>query len=409
MRTHASPSWPQARDTAFCALPLPGVEIPAATADGRTLAAPVIAATDLPGFDTSSMDGWAVNGTGPWQLHTGQILAGQAPQLELEPGWAIEIATGAATPVGTSAVLRSEYGQVNLRRLQATKPLAEHADFRPRGEECRQGDVLLDAEVILTPAAIGLITAAGVDQVLVRARPRVAIVLLGDELVFAGTAGIGQVRDALGPQLPPWLQRLGADTVSISRAADTLSGHIEAIQLARQNADVVITTGGTAAGPVDHVHQVVTQLGGRFLIDSVAVRPGHPMALADLNPATETLIASETAKGGELSPAARWLLALPGNPQSAIVALFSLGAPLLASLVGQQRPALVQVIITESATAPEHEHRLVACTREGQQVTPVQHLGSAMLRGLAAAQGFAVIPPGGTEAGSQVAWLALPV
>jgi molybdopterin molybdotransferase len=201
-------------------------------------------------------------------------------------------------------------------------------------------------------------------------------------------AGIGRVRDSLGPQLPGWLTRMGAEVVSVSKAADTLAEHVDRIRDAAATADVVVTTGGTAAGPVDHLHSAVGHLGGTFLIDSVAVRPGHPMAMAELEGA--------------------WLVALPGNPLSAIVALLSLGAPVIDSLRGRPAGVLPDVALTANSKGPAHEHRLVASTLRGGRATPVHHLGSAMLRGLATADGFAVVPPGGAAAGDAVGWLGLP-
>jgi molybdopterin molybdotransferase len=124
------------------------------------------------------------------------------------------------------------------------------------------------------------------------------------------------------------------------------------------------------------------------VIDSVAVRPGHPMALAQVGD--------------------RWLLALPGNPQSAVVALLSLGQPLLDSLLGRPQRSLPRVELAQATAAPAREHRLVASALRDGRAAPVAHLGSAMLRGLAAADGFAVVPPGGADAGDAVQWLSLP-
>lgn len=359
--------------------------VPLVHADGRVLAEPVLALTDLPAFDTSSMDGWAVNGDGPWQV-VGEVLAGHAPQVDLAPGQCCVIATGAAVPAGTTAIVRRENGTIDAGLVTA-----EHepgAEIRPAGEECRRGDVLAESGALVGPALIGLLAAAGIDELRVRPRPRVAVVLFGDELVDAGVAGTGKVRDSLGPQLPGWLVRIGAEVVSVTRAADTLAQHVDRIREAARSADVVMTTGGTAAGPVDHLHSAVAELGGTLLIDSVAVRPGHPMAMGDLGEA--------------------WLVALPGNPQSAIVALLSLGAPLIDSLLGRSSAPLPTVELTQDTKAPEREHRLVAARLADGRATPVQHLGSAMLRGLAAADGFALMPPGGAVAGDTVGWLALP-
>ncbi len=373
------PDWDTARGLATSD-PLPGVLIPVAQADGTTLAEDVQALTDLPAYDTSAMDGWAVSGPGPWTV-VGTVLAGTAPSVELTHGQAAVIATGAATPAGTTAILRTEHAT-------STDPLAGPAnpgDIRPAGDECQLGEVLATAGTVVSPALIGLLSAAGLDDVLVHRVPTVAVVLFGDELVESGVAGVGQVRDALGPQLPGWFARLGADVVSVARAEDTLEAHVARIAEAR--ADIIVTTGGTAAGPVDHLHTAVAELGGTWVVDSVAVRPGHPMALARLG--------------------SGWLLALPGNPQSAIVALLSLGKPLIESMLGRWSPELPVVTLGADAKAPAHEHRLLACTL-GETAEPVAHLGSAMLRGLAAADGFAVLPPGGAVAGSRVRWLGLP-
>lgn len=376
------PDWDTARRCAS-AEALPSETVPVAEADGRTLAVDATALTDLPAFDTSAMDGWAVAGGGPWQV-VGEILAGQSPTGPLADGQAVRIATGAPVPEGTTAIVRTEHAT-------STDPLdgqARSSDIRPAGEECRGGEVLAAKGTPLGPALIGVLCAAGVDEVEVRRVPRVAVVLFGDELVDSGIAAPGQVRDSLGPQIPGWVLRLGARAVAVSRGEDTVQAHLDMIREACAGADIVMTTGGTAAGPVDHVHTAVRQLGGEFVVDSVAVRPGHPMALARIDDA--------------------WLLALPGNPQSAIVALMSLGQPLIASMLGRTPADLAHVTLGRDTKAPDHEHRLLASTLDDGVATPVQHLGSAMLRGLAAADGFAVIPPGGAAVGAQVRWLALP-
>lgn len=393
------PDWPTARRAANDADRLPVELVGLADADRRVLAGDAVALTDLPAFDTSAMDGWAVAGPGPWEL-VGAVLAGGAPTVALGPGQACLIATGAAVPSGATAVVRREVGTVTGDGLAASDP-GPGADIRPRAEECRDGDVLATAGTTVNPALIGSLAAAGVDGVRVVRRPRIALVLFGDELVHSGIAGPGRVRDALGPQLPGWLTRLGATVVSSATAADTLEDHVTAIREARRGADVVVTTGGTAAGPVDHLHTAVAAIGGELVVDCVAVRPGHPMALARFVPPVGDA-------GPGPVPEARWLVGLPGNPMSAVVSLLTLGAPLLDALLGRPTRPLGSVTLGADATAPPREHRLLACTHVGQDAHPVAHLGSAMLRGLARANGFAVLPPGGASRGDTVQWLPLP-
>ncbi len=392
--TLVEPHWDDARAAlATVVRALAPVRHVLAVCDGLVLAEDLVALCALPSFDTSAMDGWAVAGTGPWTI-VGQSLAGRPVPGPLTPGQAVVIATGGVVPAGADAVVRSEDGQVQMRGgaevLSAPMPDGP-THVRPSGEECSAGEVLAVAGTVMTPALIGLAAASGHDELVVVPRPRVALVLFGDELATAGIPPRGLVRDSLGPQVPAWVIRMGADVVLIERCEDTLAAHVEAIRRAAAAADVVLTTGGTAAGPVDHLHAAIPLCDGEVVIDSVAVRPGHPMLAATLD------------RGRA------WLVGLPGNPQSAIVTLMSLGAPILAGLAGRApMPELAEVTCTEEVAAPAAEDRLVLGRLVGEEFVPGTHLGSGMLRGLAAATGFGVLPPGGVPAGATARWLPLP-
>jgi molybdopterin molybdotransferase len=403
--TLLDPRWDDARQALARAVrPLPARATPIAGCDGLVLAQELIALIPLPSFDTSAMDGWAVAGPGPWTLE-GASLAGRPVPGPIDAGRAVVIATGGVVPAGADAVIRTEDGRVEDRAgthvLVAPAPSAG-TYVRPAGEECARGEVLAAAGARVGPALIGLAAAAGHDELMVIPRPRAALVLFGDELAASGIPAPGLVRDSLGPQVPAWLDRMGVTVIAVERSEDTLDAHVEAIRRAATVADVVITTGGTASGPVDHLHTAIAACGGEVVVDRVAVRPGHPM-----------LAARVPATGAPAQPGARgrraWLVGLPGNPQSAIVTLVSLAAPILAGLAGRRAvPDLAEFLSAEAIGAPAHEDRLVlGSVREGT-FHPGSHLGSGMLRGLAAATGFAVLPPGGVTAGAAVRWLPLP-
>ncbi|MGW0877969.1 molybdopterin-binding protein, partial [Streptomyces sp. NPDC002740] len=253
---------------------------------GHVLAGPLAALTDLPSFDTSAMDGWVVAGPGPWALGRSDggggelgILAGHSAPAPLPDGEGVRIATGARIPANATAVIRSEHAHVDEARglLYAQRQVVPGQDIRPRGQECRSGDQLLPAGTMVTPAVLGLSAAAGYDELVTVPRPRVDVLVLGDELLTAGLPHDGLIRDALGPMIGPWLRALGAEVSAPRRLGDDA----EALQhaLTTSDADLVITTGGTAAGPVDHVHPVLAKIGAGLLVDGVAVRPGHPMLL----------------------------------------------------------------------------------------------------------------------------------
>ncbi len=393
-------AWPAARAAAYAAgraaRPQPG-ERRLAAAEGTTLAVGLSTLTDLPAFPTSSVDGYATRGAGPWRV-VGQILAG-AVAGRLDEGECVEIATGAMVPDRADQVIRVEDALVDPDG-RVTGTARTLPDWREPGDEAGRGEELLPPGTPVTPGVIGLAAACGYDTLQVVPAPRLAVVIFGDELLTEGPPHAGRVRDALGPQLPGWARRLGAETVAgfdpRGPVADTLDAHVEAIRAALAVADVVCTTGGTMHGPVDHLHAALAALGARYVADTVAVRPGFPMLVAEV-------------PGPDGRPG--FVAGLPGNPQSAVVALVSLVVPLLAGLAGRGEPALAPVALAADVPGRgQFTHLALARVDETGRAWPVGHAGSAMLRGLARADGFAVIEPGTNgAAGAQVPFLPLPL
>lgn len=395
--------WDAARaavHAAGAAASLPATEVPVGHAAlGATLAAPLRALTDLPAFPTSSVDGYAVRGPGPWRV-TGRVLAGQVPD-PVAPGTAVEIATGAMVPDGTDHVIRveevirgEEAGPAGAGTVTGTP--RTRREWREIGEEARRGEELLPAGSPVSAGVVGLAATCGYDQLLVRRAPRVAVVVFGDELAASGLPGAGRVRDSLGPTLPAYLERLGAtpvpDFAPRGPVADTLTDHIAAITDALADADIVCTTGGTMHGPVDHLHPALAALGAQYVVNTVRVRPGFPMLVARL-------------------PGPKWVAGLPGNPQSAVVALVSLVAPLIAGLVGRPVPALRPVRVGAAVPGRGGDTHLALARVEADGLAyPVPHAGSAMLRGVARADGFVVVRPGADlDVGGEADLLPIPM
>jgi len=369
-----------------------------ADADGRTLAEPLRALTDLPAFPTSSIDGWAVRGPAPWRP-IGRVLAGgHAAPLD-EDGTCFEIATGAMVPAGATALIRVEESTRDAAGLVSGQP-RDLPEWRLPGEEAHRGEELMPSGAAIDPAVIGVAATCGYESLAVAPRPKASLLVFGDELLTTGPPGDGRVRDSLGPQVPSWLRRYGA-TVEPSAVAgpvrDTLDAHIEAVRAALAGSDLVCTTGGTMHGPVDHLHPTLAELGAEYVVNTVAVRPGFPMLLARV-------------PGPDGRP--RFLAGLPGNPQSAVIALITLVAPLLAGLQGRPAPTL-SAVETTAAVPGRGDFTHLALARldhGGRSATPVGHVGSAMLRGLSNAHGFVVVRPGRkAEPGDLVPFLPLPL
>jgi molybdopterin molybdotransferase len=390
--------WAAARELAHAcgaALAGPPVEVPVADADGALLAAPLVARTDLPAFVTCSVDGWAVRGAGPWRI-VGEVLAGGiAPELR-EDGTCVHIATGAMVPDGADQTVRIEDSTVADGRVSGES--RAEPEWRRPGDESVRGEELLAAGTSITPGVMGLAASCGYDTLPVRPAVRAALLIFGDELLTSGVSGAGRVRDALGPTVPGWLRRLGAAPEYFAGPVrDTLDAHVEAIGWAlATGADLICTTGGTMHGPVDHLHPALDRLGGRYLVNAVEVRPGFPMLLA----------AVPRPDGGTAL-----LGGLPGNPQSAVVALLSLVAPALDGLRRRAIPAPRRLRAAGNIRG-RGGYTHLALVRRGPDglAYPVTHVGSAMLRGLAQAYGFAVIPPHGrAAAGDELDVVPLPL
>jgi molybdopterin molybdotransferase len=429
---HLAHTWQEARQLAFdCATPIPAAPVPLRQALGRTLAADVVAVQDMPHYASSAMDGWAVNGSGPW------ILA--EPNQRLAPHQASRIATGGLIPAGAKAVLRSESGVIGtdedglpvLKLGGSAKPgdprNGDH--IRKAGEEAAAGDVLIKRGTVLNPAHLALAALAGSDTLPVLGKALVRLVLTGSEVVTSGLPAPGQVRDTFGPQLAAVVGMLGGICTEEVKIGDTYAEWLAALedgepvpagggQSGGQSssasdtpfrdgpggrsaapaadpaaeslpADVVITTGGTGRSGTDHLRRSVGELGGRLLIDGIAMRPGHPAVLAEL-------------------PDGRYILGLPGNPLAAMMALSTIGAPLLAALGHGSIPPLSEVPCGSTIDADPGRTRLMPFRLLYGMASPAQHTGPGMMRGLAAADGVLVVPPHGVQLGELVPAFALP-
>ncbi|GGN08692.1 molybdopterin molybdenumtransferase MoeA [Lentzea pudingi] len=375
--------WTLARQTARdAAKPLDAIELALPSAVGLALASAVRALASQPTCDTSAMDGFAVAGPGPWTV-VGRVAAGDPVPGPLAVGEAFGVATGAPVPEGSEAVVPVELCSADGALLIAEALPGKH--IRRRGEDWSAGDELVPAGSRITPAVLGLAAAAGHDTLLAHRRPRVAVIVTGDELLHAGPPRPGRVRDAIGPMLPGLLHN--ADLLGTTHLrddpdalADALTSDRAALMpeltdaLTSNQADVLITCGATSVGPADHLRRVLANLSAEVLVSGVACRPGHPMLLAVL-------------------PDGRFVVGLPGNPFAAHAAVLTLLHPLLDALGGHTTNPPVTAWLGDVNAHPR-DTRLVPVTRSGALAVPVGHDRPGSLWGAALADAVAVVPPG---------------
>lgn len=380
------PSWREARSLAVDTgrrHALPAAVTPLAGCLGRLSARELVADAPIPHYDSAAMDGWVVSGAGPWT-----IVPAPGDGSSLSDGCASPIVTGALVPDGASAVLRSESAVVRDGILSSARPAEPQPGqhIRRAGCEALSGEVLIEAGRTLNPAHIALAASAGADSLSIHPTPLVDLLLTGDEVATSGRPSPGRVRDGFGVQLPGLLTMLGGEAGRVRRVPDDLETTIAA--LAATDARLVVTTGGTGGSSADHLRAALRNLGAAFVIDGVAMRPGGPTCLAEFD-------------GGRL------VLALPGNPLAAMVALITLGGPLLAALSGRPEQALETVESTgvegragTTLIVPQRSH-------DGMAV-PTGWDGSAMMRGLASADGLLIVPGDGIRPGGQALSVPLP-
>ena len=299
--------------------PLPAQDVPLALAAGRALAADVRSGTDLPPWDSSAMDGYAVRAG---DLRPGAVLdvaddvpAGDTRDVRVPAGTVVRIMTGAPVPTGADAVLPVEATDGGTDRVRVDDVVAPGANVRRRGEDVRAGDVVLRAGDVLGAGAVGLLAATGHAHVSVHARPRVVVLSTGSELVPPGTAlRHGQIHESNGPQLAAAAVAAGAEVVDVRAVPDDVDGVRAALAAAGAVADLVVTTGGVSVGAYDVVRDALLA-DGRGELVHVRMQPGKPQAVGTLPDGTP-------------------VLALPGNPVSCFVSFEVFVRPLLRRMLG---------------------------------------------------------------------------
>lgn len=314
--------------------PLSPVTIGRREAAGRVLARPLAATVDVPAADVSAMDGFAVAGPpdpGRSLPVAGMVAAGEPPGRELPEGTTLRIMTGAPVPAGADRVIPVERSRVTRsdggESVELEGPGAAGDHVRYRGEVARAGDPLLPAGALLTPGALALLATHGHGRVVVHRRPRVALVVTGDEVVPPESEpGPGQLRDSHTDFVLAACRTLGIEVRPLGIARDEPEALRELVSQGLQG-DVLLLSGGVSMGERDLVEGVLQELGCEPLFDAVAVQPGKPLVAA--------VAAAHHEADGSVSGDPTLVFGLPGNPASVMVCFWLFVRPVLRRLMGR--------------------------------------------------------------------------
>ena len=346
--------------------------LPLAAADGRVLAEPVMAALDLPPWDNSAMDGYALR-LADWQgepLPVSQrILAGTVP-LTLQSGSCARIFTGAPLPAGADCVEMQENAEVlddgRVRFLQSLRP-RQH--IRAQGQETRIGEQVLEVGTRLTAIELGLIASLGVAHIKVFAGLRVAVLSTGDELVEPGQPlAPGQIYNSNRQLLISWLQRLGCTVLDAGILPDDLPATRAALA-GLQNADLILSTGGVSVGEADFLGEALREE-GQLALWKLAIKPGKPLTFGHYRGVP--------------------VIGLPGNPASTLVTFGLLARPYILRRMGVQQVEPLACNVPAGFAWPQPGSRreyLRAQLQEGRAVL-YPNQSSGVLRSAAWADGL---------------------
>lgn len=292
--------------------------VPLVQAFGRITARDVVSPLDVPGFDNSAMDGYAVRlsdiATDAPLMVAGKAFAGQPYHGEWPAGSCIRIMTGAPVPAGCDAVVMQEETEHTDAGVRFIAPVKAGQNIRRRGEDIANGAVVFPAGTRLTVAELPVLASLGIPEVEVVRKIRVALFSTGDELQLPGQPlGDGQIYDTNRLAVHLMLEQLGCEVINLGIIRDDPEQLRQTFIKADSEADVVISSGGVSVGEADYTKTILDEL-GEIGFWKLAIKPGKPFAF------------------GKLSDS--WFCGLPGNPVSAALTFYQLVQPLLAKLSG---------------------------------------------------------------------------
>ncbi|MCX2523344.1 molybdopterin molybdotransferase MoeA [Larsenimonas rhizosphaerae] len=347
-------------------------------ATGRVLACDIHATIDMPPFDNSAMDGYALRARDGGQALTvsQRIPAGHAPS-PLEAGTCARIFTGARLPEGADTVIMQEQVEITDEgQAVFTADLPVSNNIRQQGGELRRGNRLLAAGACITPAALGLLASQGLGEITVVQRPRIALLTSGDEVILPGRAlAEGQIYNSNRYQLAALIEQFGGELVAIDHLPDQYDASRQALEQYARQADIIVTAGGVSVGEEDHVRHAIEAV-GQVAMWRLAMKPGKPLTLGHIG---------NTA-----------VIGLAGNPVSGFVSSYLFLRPLIGSMLGcpamsQLRKRTVSAGFETRTNARCHYLRVVIDEHGKAHLTGAQD--SSMLSSCVDATALAVIDP----------------
>jgi molybdopterin molybdotransferase len=358
------------------------IMVPLDEALNHVLAEDVVAEEDLPRFDRSAVDGYALGASSTAEASQFKPASVKLTESDvLGAKEARQVWTGNPIPKGADAVVMIENTQKRDLEIEVWVQLAPGDNVSRKGEDVKKGETVIEAGTRLNPFHLGLLAALGRSQLKVAEKPRVAILATGNELATVGTKREqGQIYDSNRTMFAAMCRELGAEPVDLGIAKDDIEEIADKIRAGLQNADAVLTTGGTSVGGLDLVPDAVNKLGKpNVVVHGVALRPGMPTALAAVD--------------------GKPVMVLSGNPVAAVVGFEVFARPLICRMLGMKRdelrPAVRATMTRRVATALGRKTFVrVRTFMKNDEVfaEPVSAKGSGAISTMTRGNGFVIVP-----------------
>ncbi len=342
--------------------PLNPIQVSTQEALGYSLAEDVISPINMPPFNQSAMDGYAVNGTGDHFKLVGEIKAGDnASSLLLQQGEAVRIFTGAMVPTSATSVIRQEIVEKSDNSIQITSNYEQNQNIRFIGEQIEKGTVAAKERTLITPGVLGFLVGIGIQTVSVFRKPSIAILVTGDELIPSNESLTpGKIYESNSFMIQAAFRSIGYEA-TIDGVKDDFEATKQQFATLIATNDLIIATGGISVGDYDYVGKSLEELGTEQLFYKVKQKPGKPLYLGKNRNS--------------------YVFGLPGNPGAALSCFYMHVAPVLAQLTGRKTPFNPPRVVelTHDYTKPKGLTQFLKANFKGDTVTILSHQSSAML------------------------------
>ncbi|KYC45938.1 MAG: dehydrogenase FmdD [Candidatus Methanofastidiosum methylothiophilum] len=342
----------------------------------RVASEDIFSAFDSPAFDRSAMDGYAIQAKDTFSISEGShitlkvidsVTAGKVSDKEVVTGTAIEIMTGAMIPKGADSVVMQEFTEIKNDEVKVYKKVFPYLHISRKGEDIRKGDLILKKGTIIAPEHLSLLKSLGIENIIVKKRPRISIIVTGDELVEdIDEVESGKIIDSNSIMLSSLIKKAMCEMVHQIRVADDQEEILNAISIAKKDSDIILITGGSSFGKKDFLPKIVDNI----ILHGVTIKPGKPIGFASHD-----------------IP----LFIMSGYPVASFVQFYLFVVPYLENILKTKLLKSVELSFAENYSSELGRVEFVRCILKDNEIIPIRLSGSGVISSISNSSGYVLI------------------